>query len=72
MNSMSGIDFVDSIVIRRTVEKGTLNGKTYDEKIGIRIEDNLVMTSDGCMNLSSKIPKTIKQIEKLMASRKEG
>ena len=49
-----------------------LNGKTYDEKIGIRIEDNLVMTSHGCMNLSSKIPKTIKQIEKLMASRKEG
>ena len=49
-----------------------LNGKTYDEKIGIRIEDNLVMTSDGCINLSSKIPKTIKQIEKLMASRKEG
>ena len=49
-----------------------LNGKTYDEKIGIRIEDNLVMTSHGCVNLSSKIPKTIKQIEKLMASRKEG
>lgn len=46
-----------------------LNGKTYDEKIGIRIEDNLVITSDGCMNLSDKIPKTIKQIEKLMASR---
>jgi Xaa-Pro aminopeptidase len=44
-----------------------LNGKTYDEKIGIRIEDNLVMTSNGCMNLSSKIPKTVKQIEKLMA-----
>ena len=50
----------------------SLNGKTYDEKIGIRIEDNLVMTSGGCMNLSSKIPKTVKQIEKLMTSRKES
>lgn len=44
-----------------------LKGKTYDEKIGIRIEDNLVITSTGCKNLSSKIPKTVKQIEKLMA-----
>jgi Xaa-Pro aminopeptidase len=49
-----------------------LNTKTYDEKIGIRIEDNLVMTRTGCMNLSSKIPKTVKQIEKLMSGRKEG
>jgi Xaa-Pro aminopeptidase len=49
-----------------------LKGKTYDEKIGIRIEDNLVMTSKGCMNLSSKIPKTVKQIEKLMARRAAG
>lgn len=45
-----------------------LNGKTYDEKIGIRIEDNLVMTRTGCLNLSRKIPKTVRQIEKLMAS----
>jgi len=44
-------------------------GKTYDEKIGIRIEDNLVITSKGCINLSSKIPKTVSQIEKLMARR---
>ena len=30
MNSMSGIDFVDSIVVRRTVEKGT---KVISEKV---------------------------------------
>ena len=48
----------------------SLKGKTYDEKIGIRIEDNLVITSKGCMNLSSKIPKTVNQIEKLMARRR--
>jgi Xaa-Pro aminopeptidase len=45
-----------------------LNGKNYNEKIGIRIEDNLVITKNGCLNLSSKIPKTVKQIEKLMAA----
>ena len=44
----------------------SLNGKTYDEKIGIRIEDNLVMTPTGCQNLSSKIPNTVNQLEKLM------
>jgi len=44
-----------------------LKGKTYDEKIGIRIEDNLVITKTGCLNLSSKIAKTVQQIEKLMA-----
>ena len=44
-----------------------LNGKTYDETIGIRIEDNLVMTLRSCMNLSSIIPKSIKGIERLMA-----
>ena len=49
-----------------------LNGKNYDEKIGIRIEDNLVMTKTGCLNLSSKIPRTVKQIEKLMANRTKG
>lgn len=44
-----------------------LGGKTYDEMIGIRIEDNLVMTRTGCMNLSSIIPKSVKEIERLMA-----
>jgi Xaa-Pro aminopeptidase len=43
-----------------------LDGKNYDETIGIRIEDNLVMTQKGCMNLSSIIPKTVREIEKLM------
>ena len=43
-----------------------LDGKTYDETIGIRIEDNLVMTQKGCMNLSNIIPKSVRAIEKLM------
>ena len=43
-----------------------LDGKTYDETIGIRIEDNLVMTQKGCINLSRNIPKSVREIERLM------
>jgi Xaa-Pro aminopeptidase len=43
-----------------------LNGKTYDEEIGIRIEDNLLITATGCRNMSRKIPKSVTEIERLM------
>lgn len=39
-----------------------------DEKIGIRIEDDVLVTKTGVRNLSTKIPKTIAAIEKLMAT----
>lgn len=35
--------------------------------IGIRIEDNLRITKDGCENMTSLVPKEIADIEKLMA-----
>jgi Xaa-Pro aminopeptidase len=35
--------------------------------IGIRIEDNLRITKDGCENMTSLVPKEIKDIEKLMS-----
>ncbi|MEM7228718.1 MAG: M24 family metallopeptidase, partial [Planctomycetota bacterium] len=38
-----------------------------DEAIGIRIEDDILVTKDGYRNLSSKLPKTADAIEKLMA-----
>lgn len=34
--------------------------------IGLRIEDDILVTSDGCENLSSNIPTTIEEIESLM------
>jgi Xaa-Pro aminopeptidase len=35
--------------------------------IGLRIEDNVRATADGCENLSAAIPATIQEIEGLMA-----
>lgn len=43
-----------------------LGGKKYSEWIGIRIEDNLLITKKGCRNLSSAIPKEIHELEKLI------
>ena len=44
----------------------TINGHVYSEYIGIRIEDNLLITENGCENLSNSIPKTIDEIEALI------
>ncbi len=38
-----------------------------EEKIGVRIEDDILVTKDGNRNLSSSIPKTVKEIEALLA-----
>jgi Xaa-Pro aminopeptidase len=35
--------------------------------IGLRIEDNVLVTADGCENLSAAIPATMEEIESLMA-----
>ena len=39
--------------------------------IGLRIEDNVLVTADGCENLSAAIPATMEEIESLMATRHE-
>src|SRR5215213_11009768 len=39
--------------------------------IGLRIEDNVLVTAEGCENLSAAIPVTIEEIESLMASKHE-
>ena len=41
-----------------------------EEEIGIRLEDTIAITSDGYINLSAGLPRTIAEIEALM--RKEG
>ncbi|MDA1353282.1 MAG: aminopeptidase P N-terminal domain-containing protein [bacterium] len=45
----------------------TIAGVHYCETIGIRIEDDLLVTAKGCQNLSAEIPKEIHDIESLMA-----
>lgn len=37
-----------------------------EEGIGIRIEDNVLVTGDGCINLSASIPKEVDEIEDFM------
>jgi Xaa-Pro aminopeptidase len=37
-----------------------------DEEIGVRTEDTILITEDGCENLTSGIPRTVEEIEKLM------
>ena len=38
--------------------------------IGLRIEDNVLVTADGCENLSAAIPATIEEIERFMAKKR--
>jgi Xaa-Pro aminopeptidase len=44
-----------------------IDGKEYSEFIGVRIEDNLLITKTGCQNLSTTCPKTINDIESIMS-----
>lgn len=41
-----------------------------DENLGVRVEDTILITEDGCENLTAGIPRTVKDIEALM--RKDG
>ena len=48
-------------------------GLYYPEKnTGIRIEDTVLITQDGCEVLTKDVPKEIDEIEKLMANRKSN
>ena len=38
-----------------------------DEGIGIRIEDTILITEDGCDVFSKDIPKTVEEIERFMS-----
>ncbi len=42
-----------------------------DKNLGIRIEDTILITKEGCEVLSKDVPKEIDEIEKLMAKRKK-
>lgn len=65
VGTLEGSKLVEGMVI--TVEPGLYSAI---EGIGIRIEDDVLVTKDGCTVLSSFIEKTVEDIEKLMNSSK--
>ena len=69
-----GLDVHDVGNYAKPFEKGqilTVEPGLYlaDEGIGIRIEDNILLTEDGHVNLSSSIIKEVKDIEAFMAKK---
>lgn len=41
----------------------------YDEEMGIRLEDTVVITEEGCENLSARLPRTVEEVEAEMRKR---
>jgi Xaa-Pro aminopeptidase len=65
-------NFEENMVV--TMEPGIYipEGSNCDEKwwgIGIRIEDDILVTKTGPVNLSAEAPRTIEEIEKMMAKK---
>jgi Xaa-Pro aminopeptidase len=65
-------NFEENMVV--TMEPGIYipNGSDCDKKwwgIGIRIEDDILVTSNGPVNLSAEAPRTTKEIEAMMAKK---
>jgi Xaa-Pro aminopeptidase len=71
-----GIYFIPALIDRWKAEnkfKSFINYvkvEAYRNFGGIRIEDDVVVTIDGCRVLGKPIPKTVKDIEKTMAGKK--
>ena len=73
MSHQLGLDTHDICTDReRTLKPGmviTVEPGIYveDEAIGIRIENDILITENGCEDISAAIPKTVEEIEAAMA-----
>ena len=73
VSHLLGLDTHDICTEReRTLKAGTVitvEPGLYieDEGIGIRIENDILITDEGCIDLSADIPRTVEEIEAIMA-----
>ena len=72
VSHMLGLETHDVTIANYKLEPGnvfTIEPGLYleEENIGIRIEDNVLVTNDGCINLSKDIIKEPEEIESFMA-----
>lgn len=68
-----GLDVHDPGDTHRPLEPGmaiTIEPGIYipEEKLGVRIEDDVLITKDGYQLLTARLPRTVEEIEKAMAS----
>lgn len=76
VSHMLGLETHDVTIVNYQLEPGnvfTIEPGLYleEENIGIRIEDNVLVTADGCINLSKDIIKDPDEIEAFMANYKK-
>lgn len=76
VSHMLGLETHDVTLSNYKLEPGnvfTIEPGLYleEEGIGVRIEDNVLVTEDGCINLSKDIIKEVDDIERFMAIGKE-
>jgi Xaa-Pro dipeptidase len=66
------IEFLLEMALKDDKIKSYINDdvlRSYYGFGGVRIEDNVVITSDGCRNLTQNLPREIPDIEKLMSGK---
>ncbi len=68
-----GLDVHDPGDIRRPLEPGmviTIEPGIYipEENLGVRIEDDVLITKDGYQLLTARLPRSVEEVEKAMAS----
>jgi Xaa-Pro aminopeptidase len=69
-----GLNVHDPMAYNQPLEPGmvvTIEPGVYipEERIGVRIEDDILITKDGYEHLTSRLPRTVEEIEKLMAGK---